>query len=122
MGVVNIGMLAFLIERKVLDKDSFLFIDEPEAHLHPAWQVVMAEILFELAKKDVNVVIATHSADILKWLEVHIKKNPDDKGMIALNKFPANGHATDEQDFSDKMAEIKQELTKPFADLYMAGL
>ena len=121
MGVANLGILALLIERKILDEDSFLFIDEPEAHLHPGWQVFMAETLFELAKRGVNVVIATHSADILKWLEVHVKKNPNDESLIALNKFPANGSENGEQDFNDKIAAIKQELTKPFADLYMAG-
>ncbi len=122
MGVTSLGILALLIERKVLNEESFLFIDEPEAHLHPGWQVVMAESLFELAKGGVNVVIATHSADILKWLEVHVKKNPDDESMIAMNKFPAEKSEIDDQDFSDKMAAIKQELTKPFADLYTAGL
>ena len=122
MGVANLGILALLIERKVLDKGSFLFIDEPEAHLHPGWQVFMAETLFELAKDGVNVVIATHSADILKWLDVHVKKKPDDESLIALNKFPANGSEDCEQDFSDKIAAIKKELTKPFADLYIAGL
>ena len=122
MGVVNLGVLALLIERKTIDKGSFLFIDEPEAHLHPAWQVVMAETLFELAKGGVNVVIATHSADILKWLEVHVKKNPEDENLIALNKFPADENEPEEQDFEDKIAAIKQELTKPFADLYTQGL
>lgn len=121
-GIANLGMLALLIERKVLDEESFLFIDEPEAHLHPAWQVFMAEALFELAKGGVNVVIATHSTDILKWLEVHIKKNPDDKSLVALNKFPAGGNDDDDQDFDDKMATIMAELTTPFADLYTAGL
>ncbi len=122
MGVVNLGIIALLIERKIIDKGTFLFIDEPEAHLHPAWQVIMAETLFELAKGGVNVVIATHSADILKWLEVHLKKNPDDEHLVALNKFPANGKEIDRQDFSDKIASIKQELTKPFADLYLEGI
>ncbi len=122
MGVTNLGILALLIERNVLDEDSFLLIDEPETHLHPAWQVVMAECLFELAKGGANVVIATHSADILKWLEVHVKKNPEDEKLIALNKFPANGEQADDQDFSDKIAAINQELTQPFADLYVEGL
>ena len=72
MGIANLGMLALLIEKNLLDKNTFLFVDEPEAHLHPAWQVEMAEALFALAKGGVNVVIATHSADILKWLEVRI--------------------------------------------------
>ncbi len=121
-GTANLGILALLIERKILGKNSVIFIDEPEAHLHPAWQVEMAEALFDLAKGGANVVIATHSADILKWLEVHVKNNPDDEKLVALNKFPVNGDATNEQNFSDKIADIKQELTKPFADLYVAGL
>jgi len=121
MGIANLGILALLIERKVLDKGSYLFIDEPEAHLHPAWQVIMAETLFELSRQGVNVVIATHSADILKWLEVHVKKNPDDEQLVALNQFPVNGREVDE-DFETRMAEIKQELTKPFSDLYLEGL
>ena len=121
MGVANLGILALLIERKVLDEDTLLFIDEPEAHLHPAWQVVMAEALFELARQGVNVVIATHSIDILKWLEVHVKKNPADEQLVALNQFPVEASEVGE-DFRAKMAEIKHELTEPFSDLYLKGL
>lgn len=121
MGIANLGILALLIERKVLDEDAFIFIDEPEAHLHPAWQVIMAETLFELSRRGVHVVIATHSVDILKWLEVHVKNNPNDEARIALNKFPPDSDGPDE-DFETQMAKIKQELTQPFSDLYLKGL
>ena len=121
MGITNLGILALLIERKVLDEDTFLFIDEPEAHLHPAWQVIMAEALFELARQGVNVVIATHSIDILKWLEVRVKKNPEDERLVALNQFPVNNSESAE-DFETKIENIKEELTKPFSDLYLEGL
>ena len=121
MGIANLGILALLIERKVLDEDTFIFIDEPEAHLHPAWQVIMAETLFELSRQGVNVVIATHSVDILKWMEVHIKKEPKDGQLIALNQFPVNSCEVNE-DFETKIAKIKQELTKPFSDLYLEGV
>ena len=121
LGIANLGILALLIERKVLDKNVLIFIDEPEAHLHPAWQVVMAEALFELSRQGANVVLATHSVDILKWLEVHVKKNPEDKELIALNRFSANSSEVDE-DFENKMANIKQELTQPFSDLYLEGI
>ena len=121
MGIANLGILALLIERKVLDKGTFLFIDEPEAHLHPAWQVVMAESLFELSRQGVNVVIATHSADILQWLDVHVKKNPDDEQLIALNQFPIKKDKAKE-DFETKMGKIMHELTKPFSDLYIEGI
>ena len=125
-GIANLGLLALLIERKALDKKSLLFIDEPEAHLHPSWQVFMAESLFELAKQGVHVVIATHSIEILKWLEVHIKNNPEDKSFVALNRFPMNNSPlfdqSDNYDFETNLSKIKQDLAKPFTELYIDGI
>ena len=120
-GIVNLGILELLLERNILSKGFVLFVDEPEAHLHPSWQIRFVEILFDLVEKGVNVIMATHSADILKWLEVHVKKNPDDEQLVALNQFPSNGRQAGE-DFETRIAEIKQELTKPFSDLYLQGL
>ena len=122
MGVANLGILALLIERKIIDKETFIFIDEPEAHLHPAWQVVMAETLFDLSQQGVNVVIATHSMDILKWLEVHVKEKPEDKTLIALNHFPPQEVKSHGEDFEAKMVAIKESLIRPFADLRLKGL
>jgi len=120
-GVTNLGFLGLLIEKNILDKGTFLFIDEPEAHLHPAWQVIMAEILFELARQGVKVVIATHSVDIIKWLEVRLKKYPKDEELVALNQFPVS-NSTYNEDCKTKMAKISEELTKPFSDLYIKGI
>ena len=119
-GVANMGMLALLIERGALEPGSFLFIDEPEANLHPAWQVEMAELLFELARQGVHVVISTHSMTILKWLEVHLKKESKDRALVRLNKFPPDAEWNDDMDAV--MAEAKQSLTQPFSDLYITGL
>jgi energy-coupling factor transporter ATP-binding protein EcfA2 len=119
-GVANMGMLALLIERGALERGSFLFIDEPESNLHPAWQVEMAAFLFELARQGVNVVVSTHSMTILKWLEVHVKEKPEDRELVRLNKFPPDAEWNDDMDAV--MAEVKQSLTKPFSDLYIKGL
>ena len=119
-GVANMGMLALLIERGALERGSFLFIDEPESNLHPAWQVEMAKFLFELARQGVNVVISAHSMTILKWLEVHVKEKPEDRELVKLNKFPPDAEWND--DMEEVMAEVKQSLTKPFSDLYIKGL
>ena len=119
-GVANMGMLALLIERGALERGSFLFIDEPESNLHPAWQVEMAKFLFELARQGVNVVVSTHSMTILKWLEVHVKEKPEDRELVKLNKFPPDAEWNDDMDAV--MAEVKQSLTKPYSDLYIKGL
>ena len=113
-GVVNLGILALLIERKIIDKGSFIFIDEPESNLHPQWHEEMVRALFDLARDGVNVVIATHSVNILKWIEVHVKKKPADKGLIALNQFSDKGVVNGGKGFTDKLDDIMIELTHPF--------
>ena len=126
LDITNIGVLALLIERKILNNESLLIVDEPEAHLHPAWQVVMAESLFELARNGVHVVISTNSPEILKWLQVHIKKHSEDKEFVALNQFPISNPSLSDSaehlDFEGRLAGIMEELSRPYADLYVDGL
>ena len=121
MGVINLGILALLMERRVLDSGTFLFIDEPESCLHPTWQHIMADVLFELSRYGVNVVIATHSPDILKCVQVYLKKNPDQRHLMAVNRFPPS--PTDNDDTLEVMLEnIQQELTEPYADKYFESV
>ena len=116
-GVINLGILALLVEKKIVDRNSFLFIDEPEAHLHPAWDVEIVRLLFALAREGVYVVLATHSVNILKWIQVHAKNSPDDKKLIALNHFSGDGVRSGDKEFTDTLSEIMVELTHPFHEL-----
>ena len=61
---------------------AFSFIDGHEVNLHPAWQVQIADDLFEIASRSVYVVIATYSLNIIKWLEVYVNKNSEDKALV----------------------------------------
>ncbi len=122
MGVVNIGILALLIERRIIDEGSFLFIDEPEAHLHPSWHVKIAKTLFDLSRLGVNVVIATHSVDILKFLEVEVNKDPGNKELIALNRFSSEGIEGGGEGFDSKLDAIQENLTEPFSALFLEDL
>ena len=118
-GVVNLGILALLIERKIVDKGTFLFIDEPESNLHPQWQAEMIHALFDLAQGGVNVVIATHSSDIMERLFALVKKNPELEKMVALNHFSSDGVVNGDKDFQEKMRAIQKELTDAFTSSYM---
>ena len=120
-GIANLGILAFLIEQNLLDKDTFLFVDEPEAHLHPAWQVEMVAALFALSQKGVKVVIATHSADILKWLEVHTKE-PHLEETVEINHFCNGTVLSDGDDYKEKLNAIQEDISSPFSRLYYEGL
>lgn len=116
-GVANLGVLALLVERKIIDKGTFVFIDEPESNLHQQWHEEMVRALFDLVRGGVKIVIATHSVNILKWIDVHVKNNPDDKGLIALNHFSDEGVVNGGKGFSDKLSDIMIELTRPFHEL-----
>ena len=127
MGVANMGILALLIERKVLDRETFLFIDEPEAHLHPAWQVEMMRALFELARGGVHVVMATHSSDMMERLSMLVKENPETQDLVALNHFSPDGKGgarvvDSDKDFMGQLDAIQKELTDPFFTSYMEAL
>jgi predicted ATPase len=120
LGIANLGLLALLLEKNLLDSDSFLFIDEPEAHLHPQWQVVLIEALYELAKAGVNIMIATHSIDMIKYLEVIRKKDEQAESLIALNCLTTEGKTIlEEANFDTKLSAIKQALSEPFYNLYL---
>ena len=122
-GVVNLGILAMLIERKLVDKGTFLFIDEPESNLHPEWQVAMTEALYALARGGVNVVLATHSVDILKRLEIYAKEKDtkdDAANLIAVNHFQRDG--TVQNGGVEKIRAVKRDLSAPFFKLYKRGL
>ena len=58
--------------KHVLKKGDVLIIDEPEAHLHPENQRLIAQVLVRLMNAGVHVVCATHSSLILHQMSNHI--------------------------------------------------
>ncbi|MBU1620396.1 MAG: AAA family ATPase [Gammaproteobacteria bacterium] len=124
-GMTNLGMIHALIKNNVVSPGSFLFIDEPETNLHPNWQVLLMNTLVGLAEKDVHVVIATHSLEMLKALEVSIKK----KKIVYENFFSVNyfdlDHSTLEFDSNDpleQLDEARSELSSAYSALYFDGI
>ncbi len=89
-GVVQLGIIGYLMENQIIEKGSILFIDEPEAHLHPGWQENFTEILYKLAEHGVKVIIATHSTVVMQKLEL-LMKDMNSQENIGLNFFDPSG-------------------------------
>lgn len=121
MGISNIGTIDLLLRNNIIKKGSFLIMDEPEVHLHPEWQVKLANILYELSKNGVNVVIATHSLDFLKAFQVISKKNEEAESIISYNKMPFLEEFSKKSEL-EKVKEILGDLSRPFYNLYEQGL
>lgn len=75
------GMKTFLILRTILQngyiKDKgVIILDEPEIHLHPEWQIYLAEMIVLLQKEfSLTVLINTHSPYFLNAIEVFSAKH-----------------------------------------------
>ena len=124
-GMTNLGIISTLLKNNVISEGSFLFIDEPETNLHPEWQVLLANVLISLAEKKVNVVIATHSTDMLKALEVNLKhKLSYSDDFLGVHYFEDDGYLMKFE--SDKpclqIKEVIEELNSPYEGLYYKGL
>ena len=82
-----IAHLKFLFEDKENGNakgDNFLFIEEPEAHLHPKIQVELIKLFAELAKKGLKIVMTSHSNYLFNKLSNMILAKEVDPNTITV--------------------------------------
>lgn len=71
-GVKTFAILRTLLMSGYLEENGIIVFDEPEVHLHPEWQIKLAEIIVMLKKAyGLNVIITTHSNDFLLALDYY---------------------------------------------------
>jgi AAA15 family ATPase/GTPase len=67
-GIKKIAILDMLLGNRYVTPESVIFIDEPEAALHPGAIVKFLEIIATLAGRGIQFFIATHSYFVIKQL------------------------------------------------------
>jgi AAA15 family ATPase/GTPase len=67
-GIKKIAILDTLLGNRYLDDKSVIFIDEPEAALHPAAIETFIEIIQTLSERGLQIIIASHSYFVIKKL------------------------------------------------------
>ena len=116
-GIKALGMLQLLLENRKLKENSYLIMDEPEVHLHPEWQVKLAQILISLAK-DLNVTlfINSHSPQFIEAIEVYsIKYGLRDETKFYLTKKDENsGKYNVEKIEYNNLSELYNNLGNPY--------
>ncbi len=120
-GITNLGLIGLLLKRNVIAKGSFVFVDEPEVNLHPAWQKVMIQTLYQLSLNGINVVIASHSIDMMKYIENIMDDYSDDKleEHFAVNRLSPDGTSIDDFSPRQSMSKIKDDLGSPFYEMML---
>ncbi len=85
-GVKKLGILTTLIRNRQLNKGTILFMDEPEAVLHPQAIRELVKILHLLSHSGIQVFISTHSFFVIKQLELIARREKSTIMCCSLNK------------------------------------
>lgn len=107
---------------KASDSYDILFIEEPEAHLHPEAQVKLMEILAELTQHNIKVVMTSHSDYMFNKLTNLIlekKVNPDtvatyhmvmtDQGSVVQDDMPVTSEGIEDSNFLTVAEQLYEE-------------
>ncbi len=127
-GMTNLGILQAILSKNIINEGSFIFIDEPESNLHPAWQSVLADVLVKLAENGIFVVLTTHSADMLKAFDiitqerVKADKKESNRQFLSTHYFQTDGTLLDISDSQlSQIEQARQKLLEPYDDLMVRG-
>lgn len=101
MGVRPILLSKHLIARNIADGRLVLILDEPEVHLHPAWQVAYARALSAMSELlGVRILITTHSPYFMKAMLINGNRqircygtDVDENGRVSLELLDKDGVA-----------------------------
>lgn len=88
-GLRKLGLLWKLLRNGLLEENTILLWDEPEANLNPELYPFVAEILLELQRNKVQVFAATHSYNFAKYLEI---RRTDREQVMFHNLFSGSGN------------------------------
>jgi len=87
---VGIGVsqvLPILVALIAAQEGQLVYVEQPELHLHPRAQVVMAELLAEAANRGVRVIVETHSSLLLLTVQTLIAENKIKNTDVGLHWF-----------------------------------
>lgn len=75
-GLKSFIIIKTLLENGTLDEKGLIILDEPEIHLHPKWQMVLAELIVLIQKEfNMHILLNTHSPYFLRAIQVYTKKH-----------------------------------------------
>jgi len=80
-------VLPVIVALLAAERGQMLFIEEPEIHLHPNAQYLMASVLADAALRGVIVIIETHSTLLLRGIQTLVAEGYIPQGHVKLHWF-----------------------------------
>ena len=80
------------------EKGSLLLFENPEVHIHPKAQSILAQLCAEKAEEGVQIIIETHSDHILNGIRRSVKDKKLDNNKVSLLFFRDPKHKDENED------------------------
>lgn len=89
---VNVGfgipyVLPLLVELLISEQDSLLLIENPESHLHPKGQTMIAKLISLAAAKGCQIICESHSDHVINGVRVAVKKGQISNQKVGISYF-----------------------------------
>ncbi len=119
MGMKSLALLRMMVLRGALSRQDVLILDEPEVHLHPAWQLAYAQCIVRLQQTyELTVLVTTHSPYFLKALDIYSRKGEiADKTTFYHSRLEPQTGGCVFDDCRGDLNKIYQSLYEPYAEL-----
>ncbi len=105
-----------IIKNGYLEDNGIIVLDEPEIHLHPKWQKLLAEIIVLMRLEfNINIIISTHSSDFVSFIRYYSRKYKiEDDNKAYLIKTGKEEYTSEIVDVTENIDEIYKMLGEPF--------
>lgn len=116
-GLKTFVILKTLLEKGILEENGVIILDEPEIHLHPAWQIIFAELIVLIQKEfNMHILLNSHSPYFLNAIEIYAEKH-NIKEKCNFYSAYLSGQFSEFKDVTNNIEEIYYKLARPFQDL-----
>jgi putative ABC transporter, ATP-binding protein len=116
-GLKTFVILKTLLEKGILEENGVIILDEPEIHLHPAWQIIFAELIVLIQKEfNMHILLNSHSPYFLNAIEIYTEKH-NIKEKCNFYSAYLSGQFSEFKDVTNNIEEIYSKLARPFQDL-----
>jgi hypothetical protein len=88
-------VLPLIVQGFTADAGGLVIAEQPEIHLNPKFQALLANLFVDIAKRDVGVVVETHSEHLLLRLRTLVAAGEIDSDDVAIYYVEKKGRSSD---------------------------
>lgn len=118
MGSKIFAIIKMLLNNSSLNEKSLLILDEPEAHLHPNWQNILAEVIVILSNElNVKIVVTSHSSNFVLALQTFSMKYQYSNKVDFYITEKVDDYRVNYKNVNDDLSVIYADFAKQFSSM-----